>query len=144
MSTNEVFHVTMERLLAEHTEYGMTLTQINEHRAAFRIGPVVGDFLVFPSTIVVRADHPTTRSPELPFPEAMVVANELNLEAPLTRASVVYSGPTVVLRVESEFMVAAGMTKEQLSNHVKRSVEALLHTLNQFARRTQPPTTLPR
>ena len=83
-------------------------------------------FVLLDSVLIARADAATETPSDTPDPTVYLAANQVNSSFLDARALVVNKAKTLVIRTEAENQVAAGMTDEQLSSALKRSLDGLM------------------
>lgn len=127
MSTNTTQLVTIDRVAKALEGLDITVQTDASGRAAHaNINGYNVLFVLLDSVLIARADAATETPSDTPDPTVYLAANQVNSSFLDARALVVNKAKTLVIRTESENQVAAGMTDEQLSSALKRSLDGLM------------------
>ena len=127
MSTNTTQLVTIDRVAKALEGLDITVQTDASGRAAHaNINGYNVLFVLLDSVLIVRADASTETPADTPDPTVYLAANQVNSSFLDARALVVNKAKTLVIRTEAENQVAAGMTDEQLSSALKRSLDGLM------------------
>lgn len=127
MSTNTTQLVTIDRVADALAGLDVTVQTDASGRAAHaNINGYNVLFVLLDSVLIARADAATETSSDTPDPTMYLAANQVNSSFLDARALVVNKADTLIIRTESENQVAAGMTDEQLSSALKRSLDGLM------------------
>lgn len=127
MSTNTTQLVTIDRVADTLAGLDVTVQTDASGRAAHaNINGYNVLFVLLDSVLIARADAATETPSDTPDPTMYLAANQVNSSFLDARALVVNKADTLIIRTESENQVAAGMTDEQLSSALKRSLDGLM------------------
>lgn len=127
MSTNTTQLVTIDRVAKALEGLDITVQTDASGRAAHaNINGYNVLFVLLDSVLIARADAATETPSDTPDPTVYLAANQVNSSFLDARALVVNKAKTLVIRTEAENQVAAGMTDEQLSSALKRSLDGLM------------------
>ena len=127
MSTNTTQLVTIDRVADALAGLDVTVQTDASGRAAHaNINGYNVLFVLLDSVLIARADAATETPSDTPDPTVYLAANQVNSSFLDARALVVNKADTLIIRTESENQVAAGMTDEQLSSALKRSLDGLM------------------
>lgn len=127
MSTNTTQLVTIDRVADALAGLDVTVQTDASGRAAHaNINGYNVLFVLLDSVLIARADAATETPSDTPDPTMYLAANQVNSSFLDARALVVNKADTLIIRTESENQVAAGMTDEQLSSALKRSLNGLM------------------
>lgn len=127
MSTNTTQLVTIDRVAKALEGLDITVQTDASGRAAHaNINGYNVLFVLLDSVLIARADAATETPSDTPDPTVYLAANQVNSSFLDVRALVVNKAKTLVIRTEAENQVAAGMTDEQLSSALKRSLDGLM------------------
>ncbi|OHF36524.1 YbjN domain-containing protein [Corynebacterium sp. HMSC074A01] len=127
MSTNTTQLVTIDRVVDALADLDVTVQTDASGRAAHaNINGYNVLFVLLDSVLIARADAATETPSDTPDPTVYLAANQVNSSFLDARALVVNKADTLIIRTESENQVAAGMTDEQLSSALKRSLDGLM------------------
>lgn len=127
MSTNTTQLVTIDRVADALAGLDVTVQTDASGRAAHaNINGYNVLFVLLDSVLIARADAATETPSDTPDPTLYLAANQVNSSFLDARALVVNKADTLIIRTESENQVAAGMTDEQLSSALKRSLDGLM------------------
>ena len=127
MSTNTTQLVTIDRVADALAGLDVTVQTDASGRAAHaNINGYNVLFVLLDSVLIARADAATETPSDTPDPTMYLAANQVNSSFLDARALVVNKADTLIIRTESENQVAAGMTDEQLSSGLKRSLDGLM------------------
>lgn len=127
MSTNTTQLVTIDRVADALADLDVTVQTDASGRAAHaNINGYNVLFVLLDSVLIARADAATETPSDTPDPTVYLAANQVNSSFLDARALVVNKADTLIIRTESENQVAAGMTDEQLSSALKRSLDGLM------------------
>ncbi len=127
MSTNTTQLVTIDRVADALAGLDLTVQTDASGRAAHaNINGYNVLFVLLDSVLIARADAATETPSDTPDPTVYLAANQVNSSFLDARALVVNKADTLIIRTESENQVAAGMTDEQLSSALKRSLDGLM------------------
>lgn len=127
MSTNTTQLVTIDRVADALAGLDVTVQTDASGRAAHaNINGYNVLFVLLDSVLIARADAATETPSDTPDPTMYLAANQVNSSLLDARALVVNKADTLIIRTESENQVAAGMTDEQLSSALKRSLDGLM------------------
>ena len=127
MSTNTTQLVTIDRVADALAGLDVTVQTDASGRAAHaNINGYNVLFVLLDSVLIARADAATDTPSDTPDPTVYLAANQVNSSFLDARALVVNKADTLIIRTESENQVAAGMTDEQLSSALKRSLDGLM------------------
>lgn len=127
MSTNTTQLVTIDRVAKALEGLDISVQTDASGRAAHaNINGYNVLFVLLDSVLIARADAATETPSDTPDPTVYLAANQVNSSFLDARALVVNKAKTLVIRTESENQVAAGMTDEQLSSALKRSLDGLM------------------
>lgn len=127
MSTNTTQLVTIDRVADALAGLDVTVQTDASGRAAHaNINGYNVLFVLLDSVLIARADAATETPSDTPDPTMYLAANQVNSSFLDARALVVNKADTLIIRTESENQVAAGMTDEQLSSALKRSLDGLM------------------
>lgn len=127
MSTNTTQLVTIDRVADALAGLDVTVQADASGRAAHaNINGYNVLFVLLDSVLIARADAATETPSDTPDPTMYLAANQVNSSFLDARALVVNKADTLIIRTESENQVAAGMTDEQLSSALKRSLDGLM------------------
>lgn len=127
MSTNTTQLVTIDRVAGALAGLDVTVQTDASGRAAHaNINGYNVLFVLLDSVLIARADAATETPSDTPDPTMYLAANQVNSSFLDARALVVNKADTLIIRTESENQVAAGMTDEQLSSGLKRSLDGLM------------------
>lgn len=127
MSTNTTQLVTIDRVAKALEGLDITVQTDASGRAAHaNINGYNVLFVLLDSVLIARADASTETPSDTPDPTVYLAANQVNSSFLDARALVVNKAKTLVIRTEAENQVAAGMTDEQLSSALKRSLDGLM------------------
>lgn len=127
MSTNTTQLVTIDRVAKALEGLDISVQTDASGRAAHaNINGYNVLFVLLDSVLIARADAATETPSDSPDPTVYLAANQVNSSFLDARALVVNKAKTLVIRTEAENQVAAGMTDEQLSSALKRSLDGLM------------------
>lgn len=127
MSTNATTLVTIDRVAEALSGHDITVETDASGRAAHaNLNGYNVLFVLLDSVLIARADAATETPSDTPDPTVYLAANQINSSFLDGRALVVNKGDQLVIRTESEHQVAAGMTDEQLSSALKRSLDGIM------------------
>lgn len=127
MSTNTTQLVTIDRVAKALEGLDISVQTDASGRAAHaNINGYNVLFVLLDSVLIARADAATETPSDTPDPTVYLAANQVNSSFLDARALVVNKAKTLVIRTEAENQVAAGMTDEQLSSALKRSLDGLM------------------
>ncbi|WP_297586269.1 YbjN domain-containing protein [uncultured Corynebacterium sp.] len=127
MSTNTTQLVTIDRVADALADLDVTVQTDASGRAAHaNINGYNVLFVLLDSVLIARADAAMETPSDTPDPTVYLAANQVNSSFLDARALVVNKADTLIIRTESENQVAAGMTDEQLSSALKRSLDGLM------------------
>lgn len=127
MSTKTTQLVTIDRVADALAGLDVTVQTDASGRAAHaNINGYNVLFVLLDSVLIARADAATETPSDTPDPTVYLAANQVNSSFLDARALVVNKADTLIIRTESENQVAAGMTDEQLSSALKRSLDGLM------------------
>ena len=123
--------VTIERIIEQMRGHGIELSDDPTGRVAHaNLNDFHVLFVLLDTVLIVRADAETDVPSDSTDPSLYLAANQTNSSLLGCRAVVANRGETLVVRSESEIHVAAGMTDEQLSSALRRSVDQVLYAQN--------------
>ncbi|WP_342319816.1 YbjN domain-containing protein [Corynebacterium mayonis] len=127
MSTNFVSQVTIDRVIAAMSEHGVELSDDPSGRVArCNLNGLHVLFVLLDTVLIVRADTHTDIAGDTPDATLYLSANQINASMISGRAIVVNKTKNLVIRTESEVLVAAGLSDKQLSRACKNAVDAVI------------------
>ena len=124
--SEQVTSVTFDDVVSVMGEFGVTLTLADDEPigSANLNGYNVTFALVNNTAVIVRADKTTEEKVADGNPTFFLACNHFNAYVHSTKAAAVNRTEMVIIRTECEFIVAAGLTHEQLKSSVDNVLAA--------------------
>ena len=120
--SEQVTSVTFDDVVNVMGEFGITLTLADDELNGYNVTFA----LVNNTAVIVRADKTTEEKVADGNPTFFLACNHFNAYVHSTKAAAVNRTEMVIIRTECEFIVAAGLTHEQLKTYLKSSVDNVL------------------
>ncbi|MEZ2189084.1 YbjN domain-containing protein [Corynebacterium sp. CCM 9204] len=124
----EVGHVDFDDVRTVMRNFGVELTMSDETTiAGANLNGIQATFAIIGGgVLLIRADVPTGTVPSAGDPTLFLAANQFNVYSYDVKAAVVDRTDELILRTESETLLAAGMTEPQLTAAIRSGVDGIL------------------
>ena len=126
---NNLPEVDLDRVVAAMGTFDIELTKVEGEidAATANLNGLPTMFAVLDSVVIVRCDVPTDASFSKADAGLFLAANQINSVAFGARAVISEHDDMLVVRTERDIPAAAGMTDKQLTNALKKAVDAVIN-----------------